>query len=367
MFLLWMFFGLFSSLYGILYFMEYDEFMLASLDSLIKIIVYLIYFYLLTINSDSQSRIKYLMCGLKFGILLNLLWCIADAAMYYTTNVSLTNTVFQRYIQVTDMRLGMASITDGFTIRSVGLNNDPATVGLFAIIAAAYSFLIKKPLILILAVFASFACVSFTAIVGIVVVTLYYTLFAQKTFKKKLSLIFLIFFLSIVGFLFLYYSESDIAVSIRTALELKAAAKVDGADSTEIREFYIRNFFSAVGEIPESIFIGTGFNTSSFSYFTLGLGKYEVFRPFDMENTYIATFFDIGAVGLFFFISFFVSLFNFSKKMMNKNKKDDMSRIMNATAMGALIAFLFYHYTLYSVLMYVSIASVLFRPKRLTI
>ena len=359
LFLMWMTVGLISSLYGIFRFMEYEEFMTASLGSFIKIIIYLLYFYLLSINADYQSRIKHLIGGIKFGIILNLIWCIADAGLFYTTSQSLTNTVFKSYIEAMDMRLGMASIIDGFMIRSVGLNNDPATVGFFSIVVAAYSYLTRKYSILILSVLSSFACVSFTAIVGIMMVSFYYLFFGYFNIKKKFTLLFSVIFISIVGFLYFNYSDSDVAVGVRTSLEMRAEAKMDGAATTEVREFYIKNFLPAVATSPDALIIGTGFNTASFPYFSLGLQNHEEFRPFDMENTYIATFFDIGLIGLFLFLSFYFMLFKKTKVCLKNGNQGDFPRVVNATSISALISFLFYHYTLYSVLMFISIAAIL--------
>ena len=364
LFLTWMTLGMVSSIYGIFRFIEYDEFRAASVGSFFKIIIYILFLIFLGTNSNPSLRIRSLMGGIKFGIILNLIWCIADAAMYYTTNVSLTNTVFQSYIQATDMRHGMASLTDGFMIRSVGLNNDPATVGFFAIAASAYSFLSKKYIVLILSILASFACVSFTAIVGIVLVTLYYLFFNNSNLRNKISLVLTVAIISLFGFLYFTLSDSNIATGVRTALEMRATAKVDGAQSSEIREYYIKNFLSALNETPEALVIGTGCSTASFPYFSLGLKKYEEFRPFDMENTYIATFFDIGLIGLLAFTYFYFRIFILTRNLPDNIKFGDLGKIINATSISALISFMFYHYTLYSVLMFISIASLFIGPQK---
>lgn len=362
-FLIWMIISLVSSVFGFVYFIGFQkEFALSSISFIPKILFYIILFFFFARDVYGEDKMEVVFKGIKFGILLNLVWAIVDASMYYTIGESLTNNVFKSYIIAADMPNGLASTVDGLSIRSVGLNNDEATIGFFSICAVVYSFLYKKLWLTVVGILATFSSVTFIGVVGITCVFIWQFLLRKKT-KHKLRNIIIVFAFGFAALIYVNNSNNDIIVGLRTAIELRAESKKDGDHSAEARKLFITKFPACVKQLPTSLMIGTGYNSAVYAYYQEGL-EYSRFsktnpKPTAIENTYIEYFFDLGFFGLLFFLLLYYKIFTDSLRIYNKYKIEFYALIY-AYTFGAIFEFAFYHNILYSMDMIVCIAAVLY-------
>ena len=353
-FLGWMIISVFASLFGIVYFSSDDVFVQRIIGYLPKIFLYLLLFILLSrdknINQHSQLIIK----GIMFGVLLNVIWSILDAFIFYSLGYSLTNRLFHDYIVAKEIRYGMLSLITGPFIRSGGLNADPANLGMFATILAAYSLIKNKYWLLILAVFSAFASISFIAFIGIIIVFGYHIIneIANKGYKwHHLLLLFVV--LSIVT---IFLTSENNAISgavngVQERVEMK-----EEAGSNDNRTQYWVNFVPAALSSPVYWLLGTGYMTASYPYLVNGYvtHKYEAYDP---ENTYFSIFFDFGLYGFLLFIAFYYRAWKITKKKYEIDSSEHNISLL-AIAEGIIIAFAGYHFTLYSVVILFSICVI---------
>ena len=358
-FMIWMLLSIVASVFGFVYFISFlPEYSLATILAIPKVSLYISFLFLLGKNPLGEQKSQIVMKGLKFGIALNLLWSIADASMYYIMRESLTNRVFQAYIEAKDMQYGTASIIDGISIRSVGLNNDPARIGFFATVASAYAFASRKKWIIAIGLLSSFSSVSFVGIVGIFLVSCYHIIYKDKI-KIKLVHLILLFLLGSAGCFWFYSSENTFVDGIRTAVELRVESKSEGDHSMNTRKLFIEKFPKAIENMPTALVLGTGYHTAVYPYYLEGLDYGSEQYPTDMENVYVDYFFSFGLIGFAFFVMFYFHMFVKSQKYTTR-KDDDMQRIVYSITLGSLISFAFYHFTIYSVIMLTSIYAILY-------
>ena len=353
----WMIISVLASIFGFVYFISFrSDYSYSAISYIPKIFLYILLLILLAQNRKREQKCKLIISGIKYGITINLIWSVIDAIMYYSTHESLTNIVFQSYISAADMHHGVASIVDGITIRSVGLNNDPATIGFFATVASAYSFVANKKWIVFLAIFASLASVSFVGLVGITIVVLFLIISTgqSRLFRKIIaSLLFIATCIWIINL-----SNSSIIDSFKTAIELRAESKSEDDHSTSVRKLFILSFPNAVAHVPTSMIIGTGYSTAVYPYYLEGLDYGGNDSPTTMENTYVDNFFSFGLIGFIYFLMFHYQMY---KKARNKLRVDycDETITLYSFSLAIPISYMFYHYTVYSVIMLISICSIL--------
>lgn len=349
-----------ASVFGFVYFINIDPvYSFSAIKHIPKILLYI--FLLLLLDSDRirDKKVGIILSGLIWGIGLNLFWSIADAISYYLFHISLTNELFRPYILATNMHYGIASIVDGFSIRSVGLNNDPATIGFFAIITAPFAFVTNRKWILLIAIFASLACVSFIGLAGIFIVCFYYFLKGKIKIKN-----FAISFILIGFLLFIFLnSNNQIIESLKTAIELRTESKVGGDHSSGTRILFIAKFPNAVLNHPISLILGTGYSTAVYAYYPEGLDYGGANNyPTYMENTYVDDFFSFGLIGFILFVAFYAKMFIIYKNKLKFNSLE--YKFLYSISLATLISYFFYHYTLYSVIMLASIAGVIYHNPR---
>lgn len=355
LFLGWMIISLVSGVFGLAYFADYADWVQRILGYFPKIIMYLILFYLMSRDKYKERHINLIVSGLKYGILLNVVWSILDAITYYTMGYSLTNNTFSSYIAAKDIRYGMLSLTQFGFIRSGGLNADPANLGMFATMLAAYAMLKKKYWLLLLAIGSALASVSFIAILGIIIVFCYH-FFSQVSatgFKIKQLLPILGVLLLVCYFL---SSDNESIVGALSGVSERLETKED-LGTSDVRTQYWLNFLPAMFSSPIYWFIGTGYMTASYPYLINKLVTHE-FEPYDPENTYFSNFFDFGLIGVILFISFYIKVWSKYKNAIIAND-NEFNIAMLSLIEGTLIAFGGYHYTLYSVVLLFSICAVL--------
>ena len=363
-FLCWMLISILASLFGFIYFLSIrPDYSYAAISYIPKIVLYFILLFLLGRQKNYFDKCSYIIKGIKYGVALNLIWSILDALMYYSIHESLTNTVFQSYIVGTNMHFGMASIVDGISIRSVGLNNDPATIGFFSVVASMYSFLKKNKWILMISFLSVFSCVSFVGMVGIAIVVIYY--FVTKKNPKKLLPLFLFVVVLVIGGMWFNSSNDTFVKGLKNAWNLRLESKKEGDHSMNTRILFIEHFPNAVVNMPTSLIIGTGYDTAVYAYIDEGL-DYGINGPTAMENTYLDNFFNFGFIGFVFFVIFYIKMYKNSLKWVKYNQNEYVIVIFSFS-IATLICFLFYHYTLYSVIMLISICSICYNERQFVV
>lgn len=358
-FLTWMYISIAACFFGYIYFMQYSDWQSRVLGYIPKILMYLVLFYLLQKDYKLGEHANLIIQGIKIGIIVNVVWSIADAITFYTMGYSLTNNIFSAYIQAKDIRYGTLSLIDGGFIRSGGLNADPANLGIFATILASYAMISKKYLYLLLAIGSAFASVSFIAIYGIILVSIFHFLVDIKNGQfGKVQVISLILLVGIL--LYLLMSENTIVSNMLTAVNDRMESKVEQGASNNRSQYWI-NFIPAVFSSPLYFFIGTGYMTASYPYLTNNLVTH-IFEPYDPECTYFSNYFDFGLIGFVYFIMFYINIWRKSNQYVKKIPAE-YNIMMLACIEGTLIAFGGYHYTLYSVVMLFSILAVLYQSQ----
>lgn len=355
LFLGWMVLSFISGIFGLAYFINYADWVQRILGYFPKILMYLVLFNLMSRDKNKGSHIRLIVSGLKYGVLLNVVWSILDAITYYTLGYSLTNNTFASYIAAKDIRYGMLSLTQFGFIRSGGLNADPANLGMFATMLAAYAMLKKKYWLLLLAIGSALASVSFIAILGIIMVFGYHFFkqMASSGFKVKQLI-------PILGVLLLVFyvlsSDNESIVGALSGVSERLETKED-LGTSDVRTQYWLNFIPAMFSSPIYWIIGTGYMTASYPYLVNNLVTHE-FEPYDPENTYFSNFFDFGLIGVILFITFYIKVWQKYKSAI-AIKDSEFNIVMLALVEGTLIAFGGYHYTLYSVVLLFSICAIL--------
>lgn len=356
-FVSWMLISILSSLFGFFYFIDEPIFQSAAIKSIPKIVLYLLFFVLIRRSYHSNEYSIIICKGLLYGCIFNLIWAIVDAIVFYITGISITNELFASYLIANDIRYYQASLIIAGTIRACGINYDPANLGLFAPIVALYALNKKSICLYILALVSIFASISHTATIGIIAVTLIYFLKSNNIIKT----IFSFAALSLLIVVLISYIKNDVSVQMTEAFIERAEAKADGSELEGNRGEYWLNFIPAVIHQPSALFIGTGYNTASYAYLKHNLVHHE-FDAYDPEQTYFATYFDIGLVGFLIFIRLLYGLYNKYKIKYNSNEEDYQVFIYSGVVASS-ITLCGYHYTLYSVLMLTIITGLLCKNK----
>lgn len=358
LFMFWIVITLISTAFGYIYFWRnMPEFASTGLGYVPKIILYTLLLLLMRQNDYCEKHIGSIAKGLYYGILINLIWASLDAIIYYLTGISITNTIFSSYIQRHDVRYGMLSLAISGVIRAGGLNGDPANIGIFAVIMALYSFRKRDIPLIMLTVFSAFASVSFIAILGIIIAMIVDVIRDHR----RIRFYSVILVLGIGFAVALYFSNVSIISRMVDAVIARADMKVNTMDSSNARLMYWVLFLRAIFAFPISLFVGTGYGTASYPYFLTGLLEHEYFA-YDPECTYFSMFFNVGLPGFIIFMMLYIGL---AKKMFRNMKAGNnfLNSFLYAGILGSMIAFLGYHYTLYSVVMLLTICATLHGTK----
>lgn len=358
----WMSLSFVSGLVGLVYFSSDEIFTERILGYFPKILMYFLLFYLLSKDAKGKEHTTLIVQGLKYGVLLNVAWSIFDAVTFYSTGYSITNTLFTSYIAAVDQRYGQLSLILGPFIRTGGLNADPANIGMFATMVAAYGMLKKKYGLLLLALASALASVSFIAFIGIILVFLYHFLFEARAGKIGFKQLFPIALIVLI-LIFALNSDNESVVGALDGVSQRMSAKED-AGLEDDRTMYWVNFIPAMFSSPLYWVIGTGYMTASYPYLINHLIDHE-YGAYDPENTYFSNFFDFGLVGFIFFVSFYIGSWKLLKKRI-QYAPTEYNIVLLAGMEGILIAFAGYHFTLYSVVMLFSICTIIHTDKELS-
>ena len=341
----WSFFSIVSCFFGMLMFKGLgDRWASAPLTGVPKIIIYLATLVVVQLQKDTSKLFSSFMTGLLIGITVNVIWAILDALIFYSLNISITNTFFSKYIASNDIRYGMLSLTINNVMRSGGLNSDPANIGLFASILATYGLLKKNNtlfVIAILGVLASISIVGLTGLIGSTIVSLF-----LKDNRNKKTVLFAVFLAAFVILFLLNFSPNNV-VGIALDNVLSRIEYKQKAYSDSLRFQYFKFFVPALINNPFFFLIGTGYGTASYAYQNPGFVNTTI--PYDPECTYFSYIFDIGFFGFLVYLYLNYKLY---KKVNTLNFVPVSIKSMSYSfIIGSFFALWGYHYTLYAPIM----------------
>lgn len=349
---LWTLSALLSSVFGLLFFMGQDEWMTAAVSFVPKVVLYFLFFFLLFRSAKSFEYVNYILKGLLWGVILNTAWASADAIIFYLSGYSITNEIFRSYILATNTRYEMLSLIIGGVIRSGGLNGDPANIGMFAPILASYSLYSKKYWFYVLSLISTFSSVSIVALASIFIITLIY----MFSHKKAIGIGVIFVIILIGGTSYVVIGDDGVTGQMVAAVtdRLEEKSESDMNDRDNVRAMYWFKFLPAVATTPSALLVGTGYGTASYAYIH---GDYvRRSEPYDPEQTYFSTYFDVGLCGFVAFVLLLVYLI----RIAYKNQKEEHYLFLFTGMEGMMIAFMGYHYTVYSVsMLYIIVGTVL--------
>ena len=350
-YILWAVIGLVSCGFGYVYFWGEPEWQSGALYYVPYVITYLLMFVLMIMNNDASTRCSYLMKGLFWGFLINIIVAIIDSGVYYTTGVSLTNTLFADFIAAyrADSKNALALETiEG--IRSSGFNVDPSDIGMFAVILTVYALYKRKFFLIVLAFVGCLASISIVGLAGMLVAIVLHLSLLKFNAKTVIGIALPVVLLVVVA------SRTPIFETMRFATTARIEMKEGTYDDKDNRRAqYWRNFIPAVFHSPNSLIIGNGYFTASYAYRRAG-NSFANF-PYDPEQTYFAYFFDLGLPGLIIMLMMYWQTY---KKLKRRYRITDSKEDIYAIAgiEGIAISFLGYHYTIYSVVMLMTMCSI---------
>lgn len=348
-----------ASSFGIIFFwIEQKSYALVQVSFLPKILLYMIFLILLDANRYGSEKACLILNGIKYGAIVNIVWCIADALCFYAIGISITNEFFISVIEAMDLPNTQASIIEGLFIRSSGLTIDQCFIGYYAIALTIYGLVKRRRFLILLSVIACFASVSIIGLVGIIMVLIAYVI-KQKNVVQNIALVsIIILFFAIVY----HFSDNEMVSNFKTAVELRLESKADNDASASTRKLFIEEFPGALMNMPTALFLGTGYFSASYAYFPQGLeyakyNKYHMY-PVPIENMYIETFFAVGVIGLVVFVLFYLRVIKFADNYLRLKNNEEFAVILYTFTIGAMILFMFYHNVFDSTIMLISICAV---------
>lgn len=358
--ILWFIWSILSSLVGVLYYMGKNIDTSRIKSYIPKIIIYL---FLILAISSTKGLYKFVLDGLLYGAVANLVLASIDAIGYYLRGTSIVNTLFQGYIIRHNVRFGTLSLIIPNGIRSSGFNSDPAHIGMLAPFVFMYAVYTKKKILPLVVLGALLASMSTTAFVCCFIggICMYIAVRHKKHCITSTIILFSLAAVSVVAFAI--YRYRDVIIRAFNNFSSRINTAYIGGITTNPRSRYIVYFFDALIKQGYRLFTGTGYMTASGAYMGVS-SSIEVDELFDIEIMYISYLFDLGVVGLFLLGFILIYLTRRQWKMLKKETTYNRSGVI---ALSGLISIIlcnfFYHYTLYSIHMLILIAACIFQDE----
>lgn len=350
-YVLWAIIGLVSCGFGYLYFWEQPDWQKNALYYVPYVIVYLLMFLLMRIKKDASRSCSYLIKGLFLGFLINLVVAIIDSGVYYASGYSITNTLFADFIAAHRANSKNAiALATAEGIRSSGFNVDPSDIGMFAIILTIYALYKRRYYLIVIAFLGCLASISIVGLAGMIMAILVHIKLLKLSPKAIIGI-----GASIIAVVIMA-SNIPIIETMRFATTARIEQKEGTIDDKENRRAqYWFNFLPAVVHSPNALLIGNGYFTASYAYKRAG-NQFANF-PYDPEQTYFAYYFDIGLIGFLIMMMMYWQTYKKLKRRYNLAEMDeDLYPI--AGLEGIAIACLGYHYTIYSVVMLMTMCAI---------
>lgn len=355
---LWLLIGLIGCVSGALFLRgEVAEFGQAALSYIPKVALLLLFSLVWSVDEKADACAEIVVKGFLWGCALNCMWASIDAFGFYITGKSLHNTVFYGYSTRHGIDYNTMSLIYKGTIRAGGFNSDPAQLGFVAPVLFGYGISRKHILPMALAVCGIAASASTT---GLVTAGILFFLLMRKRdprpLKDKLSrlqIAELLVFCVGVGVLLLWQGERILALAgnmiARFVSRIQSEYLNNGGPDIRVR--YVLQAFGAMRAVLPFMLFGSGFGTASLGY-VITPEVMAVIGPghdfaYDMENTYLAYFFDTGILGLAVFLLLMAFLWMRYRKQYAE-RESAFSDYIYVTLSSILLSMLFYHYILFA-------------------
>ncbi len=354
--LIWLLWGIFSGVCGMLYYsiIGSETFASSAISQIPKIIMYIM---MVVIIYNSKLDKRRILKGLIIGCVINLIWAVIDAMFFYLSGISITNVMFKQFIVSNNVRFGQISIIlNGGGIRSAGLNTDPANIGFFAPIVFYYALKKDNKILAILALLSELASMSTTSLVCTAIITVIYLVDGKKEKKRKRislkSLGLIVISIILVAVFTARYMDVIVEQVDRFFTRVNTIYVEGMSDNNRVN--YIKNLPTALKNENLRVITGTGYLTASHGYINTDI---DVYGPYDMENRYLANLFDLGVFGSAVFFYMLYVIYKRGKRQLYEDK--EYLNIFKGIFFSLIISCMFYQYPLYTVhiLFFVSIAS----------
>ena len=303
-------------------------------------------------GGDQRVLESFFLNGFILGCIFNLIWSVIEGFSFYIFDVTLNNVLFVEFAKTLPQgRQYMTVVADGI-IRASGFNYDPAHLGGIIPIVVFYAIFKKNLYLFILTLISLIFSGSTTALVSSLLILivnlgkLHLFDFRIRKMKKINSGILL---LCLIGSLIFISINGDIRESIyRNAEGFYNRTTETYIDDRDQSPRYIYHAFLPDAILYNGIRVltGTGFGTASYPYVAdpniSKILKIDYY-PYDPESTYISYLFDVGFLGLSFYLFILIkSLLIYRRKM----ELNDSALIIYSSLCGIFFSGFFYHYTL---------------------
>ncbi len=351
LFLIW---PLFSYIVGLFYMP--NEWHSSMTSYTIKVLEYLAITLLLYMDNDVVSS-KAFARGLLAGIIANAIWSVFEAITYYFFRSSLNDIIFSRFLGLNRDVLIWNSFGG---IRVSGFNYDPAHLGGILPILMCVGLFKGNLLLIILTIISLAFSQSTTALVGCIVVFVIY-IFTKGLQKKKITskTVTAMALICVIGVVSLVLLSSNgvlgyFAQSLMKNIE-GYIARIDAvyvkSNATEPRViYYTQAIDRLIDRGPIVSIMGSGLGTSMYPFRNVvGLfasGSQNTVT--EIETNYIAYLFDLGIVGLFFYLSFlvlgYVNITKVIKKLISNTSFVYLGVFISVICCSALYHYIFTAY-----------------------
>lgn len=354
----WLVIGLVGCVCGMVFLRgERAEFGLAARSYIPKVFLLLAFSVLWSSSDRADSFCETVLRGFLWGCALNCLWATIDAVDFYVTGKSLHNMVFFGYSSRHGIEYNTMSLIYNGTIRSGGFNSDPAQLGFVAPVLFGYGLSRRHVLPVALAVSGIAASASTT---GLVTAAILCILLIRKRDARplrerfsKLQLAELLTFCALLALLLVWQGQRIFALALNMISRFASRIQSEYLNNSgpDIRVRYVLQALGAMKAVLPFMLFGSGFGTASMGY-VLTPAVIAVIGPghdfaYDMENTYLAYFFDTGVIGLLVFLVMMGSLFVCYRKKFAERESVFSDSVYVAVCAIAL-SMLFYHYILFA-------------------
>ncbi len=342
-YIIWSIITFISSFFGIAYFSDVPAFLEMDVSYITRMLIYFVLF-LFFMYKQVGERAKYIMSGIIWGMIFNVVICIVESLIYYVTGVA----IIRDFLTFSNGNTIARTIIEGNRIRSTGFTVDPATVGLYAVMLTSYGWYKKIYIYVLLSFICSFATLSATMIVGLLMITIY----QMRESRKNLTRIVLV----CLAISFLLSSINNSAFDmLKNNMVERMDEKVETGDARRADYWFM--FPEAVINSPHALLIGTGYMTASYAYIKIDPTIRKDYA-YDPEQTYISNFFDWGLPGLIVWLSLYFALYKKMRLIYRSKRADNMDPIYLSFVESVLIVCLFYHYTLFVVIMLIIMCAI---------
>ena len=350
---MWFLLSLLASIMGAIYFSGDIIWFNQSLSYVPKIFLYFT-LLLFAMKLDNQNHlVANFLNGFIIGCLLNLIWSVIEGFSFYVFGIALNDVVFSEFAKtLPEERPYITIVADGI-IRASGFNFDPAHLGGIIPIIFIYSILKRNLYILILALASLVFSGSTTALVSCVLavlisigkVNIFKALVTtSNTRNKGVSLILIIFSLTLI------VSNGQVRESIyKNVVGFYNRVNETYVDNGDQGPRYVYHAYlpQAMSNSGFRLLTGTGFGTASHSFVSdpeiIKILDAESYYPYDPESTYISYLFDIGIVGLLFYVYILTSLLLGYRRRLSFG---NVEIIIYSSLCGIIFSGFSYHYTL---------------------